>query len=62
MKIVPRGLRLPKATKGWSMGVAPQGKQKKPINQQLTTASTLFRIEAVVSYSHTPGHSGGILT
>ena len=23
---VPRGVRLPKATKGWSMGVAPKGK------------------------------------
>ena len=38
-------------------GSGPAGQTKN--NQQLTTASTLFRVEAVVSYSHPPDLSGG---
>ena len=54
---MPRGVRLPQATKGWSMGVARRANIK---NQQLTTASTFHYVGAVALYIYPPDLPGGI--
>ena len=50
-------MRLPTATKGWSMGVA--ARQTKN-NKQLTAASTFHYVGAVVFYIYPPDLSGGV--